>query len=88
MPAEHKGLSSYKEERGGDPKFSEALADECGEAANADLRGQQEGILPGCSEEVFKEEVRMVKTSSVEFEHCFALGIRELSEKQRSVCSS
>lgn len=50
--AGQKRLSSYMEQSRGDPKFSEALADECEEAANSDLlRKQQEGILPGCSEE-------------------------------------
>lgn len=46
-----KGPLSYKEQSRGDLKFSEAVADECGGAVNADfLRKQQEGILPGYSE--------------------------------------
>lgn len=52
------------------------------------LEGNKKEFCLGVLRKVFKEEVRMVKTSSVEFEHCIALGIRELSEKQRSVCSS
>lgn len=75
VSAGQKGLLSYKEQSREDPKFSEAVADDCGGAVNADLRKQQGGIFfLGILRQVFKGEVRMVKTSSVESEHCFASG--------------
>ncbi|RMC14738.1 hypothetical protein DUI87_06912 [Hirundo rustica rustica] len=52
IPLRGLGYLFYEEQSRGDPKFNEAVADECGEAVNADLlRKQQEGILSGYSEE-------------------------------------